>query len=1566
MPVDDMARAPLSQFSRSSTEIRSYIECTFEKLRSGAPATPLLEELDEAAERDGWETELTDAYAGLVASSDALEQLPPDARLELLLEAAWSSSQLEGRETVTLAAALGALDLSPADERALALAEPLLLEEERYCELADRYGVAASMAGSEERARQLLERALHMLDGVPSAAPAMLGLSERLAKLPALREGDDALLAQLTQPGPEAQAALVKLGERWLQRGSAREGIAQLPVELAPFTSESALDVLERLFDQAEDTTRLESVLGRRVLLETSELGRARALEKLAAFEHETKGDTAAARASFLEAAGAYRAAGELEDAERAYERLLDAAGDDARAATELVMLRARAGNFAGVADAFGVLLRAEADNRKACDLLCSIAPDAESAAAADEFSELCDNVLWRLGSEPHERQLSEQLLRQTARLFAVQTRYDEAAELYRRLIADHATSEDLDSYQALIESNPASDWRAQQQRWLFEWQEHHSSDRPSILLSWARFEEQELGDPGAALQVLARAAELAPDRAEVWENLARLRLSEGDGDGGLSATHELRRLGRDVDGALLDLVLEHDPAARWAVDRVKLTLSSEGRWSELFDLYDRAIAAAKDDQERASFLDEAAVAARDVAQDRGRAVGYWERYSALLPGNSRVDLALERLYEQAGNEQALIGHLERRLARAAPEQRADVERRIVELSLSVGSLTEALSVIEGAADRSPLLLEQVFARSRELAEQPSARDAGRRAARLLRESYAARGEPEACVRLLRAELELPLEAQERKELLGELSRTCERELSDLPAAFEAERALYELTLAERERKRLEKLAKKLGRFGALCDTYESAADSELGPDARRTLYRRAAELALGELGDPKRATALYGRLFEVEPERARELYEQLAVPPALEALCGLLERSRLFRELASVLEREAEQRPTPELFSRLGRLQADELGAPASAIASHLMAADVRAAAEVFLRQPSVFGDDVDKALELSRRLASVGLPEGSLRVLRHQLAHYAEHYPPERKLVHLELVGMLEETRALDAAQRELTETARRYPTDAEVQRKSAAAAVARRDWDKAEQAYRSLLLLLHGGGARTTTLRPSAVYVELAVIKRQRGDRPAADELLASGFEAALGSAAELTALARALLDHELWNEAERATGELLTLAKDLPTAARALAGVAELARQSQAAPAPLLAQAATLAEQAAQRLGDLDDPQERSSLIGACVSLLPLPSARTVLAQREAELGEQDGVNARLELARRLLAEGDDSDRAAAIALLRSLATHPDAATNVWERLVSALERSEDPVELERTLSAWLERSPNDPAVLTRGLRFALSRSDAARALELYDRLTRTGESPEPELSSLLCQLCLQVGEHERAVRLLRAEAEREPKPGRRAALLVEAAELMLTAGDTSAAAVAVSEARALDPSLAEAVLLLAKLELAAGRKDSALELLTSHAESKERRRGKPLSRVLRLAADLHLERDELGEALPLLLEAHQLDKTDLDTALLLGLLAIDLDRLETAASALRVLIAQREHGTREGAAARGRNLAEGYFQLARIELHHGKKTNAKRMALRALEENPQLVPARRLLGELGHP
>jgi tetratricopeptide (TPR) repeat protein len=1536
--LQDATKAPKSEFSRTEADVATQLEQALLELNEQPAATSILNDLEQRMARAGHQAALADAYAELFGS-DAAEALPARARVDVYLRTARLCAQQNAHAAIARLAATRALDLSPADERGLAIAQPLLLAAQDYDELVSRTAAAAALL-SDERARQLLQRVSAELEPIPAAEPARLRLSEELARLQASgQQADDLLLTSVRSGGPEAARALVKLGERWLAAGRVRENIAQLPADLDALQSEAALDVLERLFEHADEPARLEQVLLRRVNVEQSPLGRARALEKLAGFQHEANTDPSRPAGAFFAAATAYESAGEVDDAERAYEQVLTVLPDHADAARRLVALRARAGNFAAVTGPFAVVLRVETDNQQLAQLLLSLVADAERAGAAEEFADLADDVLWRLSAD--ERELSERLLRASARLYATQTKHDEAAELYRRLIADHATSEDLDAYQALIEAHPDSDWRSHQQRWLFEWQEHHSADRPTVLLAWAHFEERDLGDPEAAMKVLERAAELAPDRAEVWENLARLRLAAGDGSGGVAASHELRRLGREPDASLLTLLLEHEPAARWAIDRVKLTLSAESRWEELFELYDRAIWATADDGERAGWMNEAAIAARDVAQDPKRATQYWEQYSILTPTDTRVDMALERLYEQANDKPALLRHLERRLERSHGAERAALEARVVTLALDIGALDDALTAIDRLRVEAPeagdALLEQLFARSQQLSAQPGARAAGRSAARSLRERYVECGKPQAAARVLQAELGLELAPEERCELLDELSHLSELQLGDLVGAFAAQRELFLATRDEAQRKRLEKLGKTLGNWRELCEAHAQAAAAEPELEAKRALLARAAELASVGLHDDARATQFYLQLFQLEPEHAVVDFEKLEAqrgetPEAFDALCRLLEAAGRFAELSQLLQRTISSRPSPALFSRLGRLQAEQLGDPAAAIESHLAASDARTAGQVFLRQPSVFGDNPTPALELARRLSSAGLPEGSLLVLRHQLAFYAERHPSERKPVLLELVKTLEESGAHAAALEELAEAARRFPTDAAVQRACAAAAVAARDWDRAEQYYRSLLLLLHGSGAETTALRRASVYVELAAIKAERGDAAASAELVDSGFEAALGSETELTALAESLIGHELWAPAERAISELLQLARDARSAAGALAGVARLRQRGQALPPELVARAEQIARDYAARHGELSDALERSRLLGACVALVPLEQAEQLLLETREQLTPEHLVKARLELSRRWLETGSEAARTKAISELKALLGHPAAEAEAWPLLAQAWEASGEVDELKSALAARLERAPSDPTALAYALRLSLAGGDTERALELHERLVRAGAARDPELSARLGRLC------------------------------VEAGELLLSQGEVKKARAACERARMVDPLCAQAVVLSAKLLLLEGRRDAALSELSQYAESKDRRRDKGLSGLLRLTAQLRLDRDELSEALPLLSEAHQLDKADLDTALLLGLLAIDLDRLDTASSALRVVVAQRELGTRDR--PRSPSVAQGYLQLARIEQHHGKKINAKRMALRALEENPNLVPAQRLLSELG--
>jgi hypothetical protein len=135
--LDDAAKAALSQFSQPGAEVRARLQSALLNLRPGADAAAILDALNDEAEREGQQAALAAACAELLGS-DTLQPLPRAARLQMLVQIAWLCGQQDGLEACTLLAATQALELAPADERALAIAEPLLLDAEQYSELSNR------------------------------------------------------------------------------------------------------------------------------------------------------------------------------------------------------------------------------------------------------------------------------------------------------------------------------------------------------------------------------------------------------------------------------------------------------------------------------------------------------------------------------------------------------------------------------------------------------------------------------------------------------------------------------------------------------------------------------------------------------------------------------------------------------------------------------------------------------------------------------------------------------------------------------------------------------------------------------------------------------------------------------------------------------------------------------------------------------------------------------------------------------------------------------------------------------------------------------------------------------------------------------------------------------------------------------------------------------------------------------------------------------------------------------------------------------------------------------------
>ena len=98
---------------------------------------------------------------------------------------------------------------------------------------------------------------------------------------------------------------------------------------------------------------------------------------------------------------------------------------------------------------------------------------------------------------------------------------------------------------------------------------------------------------------------------------------------------------------ALLNKVLDTDPTARWAFDRISLKLTVDGQWDALLALYDKVIGNTACSESRLALLDEAAAIAKDCAGNPKRAVGYLQQVFEARPTDHRTSSALERLLKQ-------------------------------------------------------------------------------------------------------------------------------------------------------------------------------------------------------------------------------------------------------------------------------------------------------------------------------------------------------------------------------------------------------------------------------------------------------------------------------------------------------------------------------------------------------------------------------------------------------------------------------------------------------------------------------------------------------------------------------------------------------------------------------------------------------------------------------------------------------------------------------------------------------------------------------------------------------
>lgn len=624
------------------------------------------------------------------------------------------------------------------------------------------------------------------------------------------------------------------------------------------------------------------------------------------------------------------------ERAIRAYEQVLDADAANSAAREALRRLELAHGDPERLLRTLRSLHERAPNDDGQIDLAIA-ALLVERLDRADEALPILSAALERAPGQPEALRLAGEALRNPKSRA-------EAAKLVASVAAaaEGPSAEELLS-RLIAETRGAPDVKAERATW------------------YRRLVELRSEDPRAGLAVAVEAAEETPDEESLWETAERLaRRAE---DPKVVADAYRRALMGDVDPALgemigrrfvefheewfdepetvlelLERVLALAPRARWAIDRVKLSYNADARWPELFALYDRAIEGAADDADREDLLDEAAVAAKDLANDSERAIGYLERLNALRP-EARVESMLERLYERTGHGRELLALLEKRAKSQKGADLVKIEMRIARLRIELGDAKGAFSVLEHVlgADPDEPALYGLFERLVELPGDSSAPGASKKgkgkrprnirveAVRILEKRYRSTEDRPGLARALEAALRLAESDKERKERLNELVALYADALREPERAYEHLATLVALEpRVSAHRDRLAEISVAIGAEERRARLLAQVAESTPDAPTQLVLYREAAAVLEG-IDDKRSAAAVYATALEL---CGKDSEATLDIARRLDALYAALGRPN---ERCDALDRLLAVERDPALrsaaFGTLAEVAFNELG---------------------------------------------------------------------------------------------------------------------------------------------------------------------------------------------------------------------------------------------------------------------------------------------------------------------------------------------------------------------------------------------------------------------------------------------------------------------------------------------------------------------------------------------------------------------------------------------------------------------------------------------------------------
>ena len=482
------------------------------------------------------------------------------------------------------------------------------------------------------------------------------------------------------------------------------------------------------------------------------------------------------------------------------------------------------------------------------------------------------------------------------------------------------------------------------------------SSDRLALYGRLADVYQAKLSDPGAAFEVLVRAAGELPGEIGLWDRLAELAAATGraqalvealvaavppTGRTGLPEATELELADRiavlydetlgDVEHArpYLERLLDRQPNNERAFLRLKQILTTSEQWPELSSLYERIVAATTDPPRRCELLAEVALVAEEITGEPGRAISYYERILELDPTHEQAIGSLNGLYAREQRWDRLAQLVERRLAGAAGDDRIDLEQHLGTLLFDkLGDPGGALAYLEHVLRERPSssdarrLVEKIL-------EVPELRS---RAAIVLEAVYADRDEVVDLVRVLEIHLEFASSDDERRDLLRRVAELRDDRLRDDPGSLDAFARLLPLDPDDaRARERMIEIARRTKAYDRAADVLAATATAAGAPLPRAEILMDLARWCERELHDVSRADSVYGEIVKLAPEDAA------IASPACHELERIYAAAGQHREYGDILrlevklEDDAETRR--ELRGRLGELCETLLDDPRGAV---------------------------------------------------------------------------------------------------------------------------------------------------------------------------------------------------------------------------------------------------------------------------------------------------------------------------------------------------------------------------------------------------------------------------------------------------------------------------------------------------------------------------------------------------------------------------------------------------------------------------------------------------------